>query len=101
MKALRNIFNFLQVFLVTIHTKDISPVQFVDAFMLFSESLADIHKEGTVLSIDGKTIRNSGSDKALHIVSAWCEANQLVLGQKKVDSKSNEIKAIPELLDLR
>lgn len=78
----------------------INPIQFVDAFMVFSESLAEIHKEGTVLSIDGKTIRNSGSDKALHIVSAWCEANQLVLGQKKVDRKSNEITAIPELLGL-
>jgi predicted transposase YbfD/YdcC len=39
-------------------------------------------------------------DKITHIVSAWCSANNLVLGQVKTDEKSNEITAIPELLDL-
>lgn len=53
-----------------------------------------------ILSIDGKTIRNSGKDKALHIVSAWCHNNQMVFGQTKVDSKSNEITAIPEVLKM-
>jgi predicted transposase YbfD/YdcC len=74
--------------------------QFVSAFMLFSESLATLHGANAVLSIDGKTIRNSGEGKSLHIVSAWCEANQLVLAQQKVAEKSNEISAIPRLLEL-
>ena len=41
-----------------------------------------------------------GEDKALHIVSAWCAANELVLVQEKVDAKSNEITAIPKLLKM-
>ena len=56
------------------------------------------HKE--TINVDGKTIRNSGTNKALHIVSAWCQTNQLTLAQEKVDSKSNEITALPKLLTL-
>ncbi len=52
---------------------------------------------------DGKTLKQSydrnSFQKALHIVSAWANNNKLVLGQKKVDSKSNEITAIPALLE--
>lgn len=60
------------------------------------------HKPGDVVPIDGKTIRNSGSDleRAVHLVSAWGHSNGLVLGQLSCDEKSNEITAIPELLDL-
>ncbi|WP_375471071.1 ISAs1 family transposase [uncultured Nostoc sp.] len=58
--------------------------------------------EGEVVAIDGKTLCNSydnNNDKsAIQIVSAWATTNRLVLGQVKVDEKSNEIKAIPELL---
>ncbi len=36
----------------------------------------------------------------MHIVSAWCEANQLVLAQEKIDSKSNAITALPKLIRL-
>jgi predicted transposase YbfD/YdcC len=59
---------------------------------------------GRVIAIDGKTARGSASKtkglKALHMVSAWaCEAG-LTLGQVAVDEKSNEITAIPELLEL-
>ena len=55
-----------------------------------------------VIGIDGKTLRHS-SDKgcgkaAIHMVSAWASANRLVLGQRKVEDKSNEITAIPVLL---
>ena len=50
------------------------------------------------MSIDGKTIRNSGQQNPLHIISAWCSENSMVFGQVKVKSKSNEITAIPELL---
>lgn len=76
----------------------LSPEQFVASFQEFTQSLEMI--TGEILSIDGKTILNSGSDKPLHIVSAWCHANQLVLAQQKVDNKTNEIKAIPKLLKL-
>ena len=59
--------------------------------------------EGEIISIDGKTIRGSslsGSKHAVHIVSAWASANQLGLGQVKVEEKSNEITAIPKLLNV-
>jgi len=54
------------------------------------------------VAIDGKTLRGSGSAKLgpLHLVSAWATAQQLSLGQVAVDAKSNEITAIPVLLDL-
>ena len=60
--------------------------------------------EGDIIAIDGKTLRGScddNSDKAaVHMVSAWSTANSLVLGQEKTSEKSNEITAIPELLDV-
>lgn len=54
------------------------------------------------IAIDGKTLRGSGTGKlkALHLVSAWAGSNQLILGQVATDAKSNEITAIPELLEL-
>jgi predicted transposase YbfD/YdcC len=54
------------------------------------------------VAIDGKTLRRSGSatQKPLHVVSAWATANQIILGQLAVAEKSNEIPAIPELLEL-
>lgn len=53
-----------------------------------------------VLNIDGKTMRGSGNKehKALHVISAWCDEDRISLGQKVVDEKTNEIIAIPELL---
>lgn len=57
-----------------------------------------------VIPIDGKTLRGSyereTKQKALSVVSAWLSAHRLVLGQQKVESKSNEITAIPELLKI-
>jgi predicted transposase YbfD/YdcC len=57
-----------------------------------------------VVAIDGKTVRRSGRKKAskapIHMVSACAARQRLVLGQVKVDDKSNEIVAIPRLLDL-
>ena len=57
-----------------------------------------------MVAIDGKALRRSfakGTGKrAIHMVSAWASENGVVLGQRKVDTKSNEITAIPELLDL-
>lgn len=51
-----------------------------------------------VIAIDGKTVRGAGL-RALHLVSAWAHRSGIVLGQRKVDAKSNEITAIPQLLD--
>lgn len=59
--------------------------------------------EGEVVAIDGKSVRGSrdreSGRSAIHMVSAWASANHLVLGQLKVAEHSNEIAAIPELLD--
>ncbi len=58
--------------------------------------------QGTV-AIDGKSVRGSrkgDAPRALHLVSAWAADMGLLLGQRKVDGKSNEITAIPELLRL-
>jgi hypothetical protein len=55
------------------------------------------------VNIGGKTIRGSGkagSHEALHVVSAWVGEQNLVLGQVATDEKSNEITAIPRLLDM-
>jgi hypothetical protein len=56
-----------------------------------------------VVAIDGKQLRRSHDKgigkEAIHMVSAWSVANGLVLGQRKVDEKSNEITAIPLLLE--
>ena len=58
--------------------------------------------QGQVVAIDGKSVRGSRDSasgrSAIHMVSAWASSNRLVLGQVKVDDKSNEITAIPELL---
>lgn len=57
----------------------------------------------TFVAIDGKTMRGSNKvtgTKGIHVVSAWADELNLVLGQIKTDEKSNEITAIPELLEL-
>jgi|SRR6185503_15654578 len=59
---------------------------------------------GQIINIDGKRLRGSGDERlgkrAIYMVSAWAEENEIVLGQRKVDEKSNEITAIPELLKM-
>ena len=58
---------------------------------------------GREVNIDGKTMRGSGKEgehKALHVVSAWVGQQNLVLGQLATDEKSNEITAIPQVLDM-
>ena len=54
------------------------------------------------IAIDGKTLRHSGAGSLgpLHVVSAWATANHLALGQEAIEEKSNEITAIPRLLEL-
>jgi predicted transposase YbfD/YdcC len=60
--------------------------------------------KGQVIAIDGKTVRGSHDQaigrEAIHLVSAWASQNGIALGQRKVDDRSNEITAIPELLRL-
>jgi predicted transposase YbfD/YdcC len=80
----------------------IDPKQFEKCFSEWVRQITKM-KEGTVVAIDGKTMRGTdegSGKKAVHIVSAWCSENNLVLGQVKTEDKSNEITAIPELLDL-
>jgi len=68
--------------------------------------LTELHQitEGQVIAIDGKTLRRSydtaTGKAAIHIVSAWATANHISLGQTVVDAKSNEITAIPQLLEI-
>ena len=55
-----------------------------------------------MINIDGKTICGSSNaeHKAYHVVSAWAVENQITLSQVTVNEKTNEITAIPELLDM-
>ena len=61
-----------------------------------------VNVDGKTVAIDGKTICGSGNDKhkAYHVVSAWVAENQITLGQLTTEEKSNEIAAIPELIDM-
>ncbi|KAA6311541.1 hypothetical protein EZS27_037350 [termite gut metagenome] len=80
----------------------LDPDEFEQAFLSWIKDISEL-TDGDVVSIDGKTIcgsRGGDSKRAVHIVSAWSKANQLSLGQVKVDEKSNEITAIPKLLDV-
>jgi predicted transposase YbfD/YdcC len=79
----------------------LDPTQFADCFRNWTESLRrTISAE--IVAIDGKTLRRSydrtNGKGPIHRVSAWAHENKLVLGQIKVDDKSNEITAIPELV---
>lgn len=77
--------------------------QFQLAFYEWVWAVNDI-LQGQIINIDGKQLRGSKDKvlgkRAIYMVSAWAEENELVLGQRKVDEKSNEITAIPELLKL-
>ncbi len=81
----------------------LNPVALQEAFVRWTSALASASK-GDLIAIDGKSLRRSFGDaneKAfVHMVSAWSNSNQLVLGQVKTDAKSNEITAIPRLLKL-
>jgi predicted transposase YbfD/YdcC len=79
----------------------LDPKEFQNCFLNWVKSISKlVAKE--VVAIDGKTLRhsydNGGDKKAIHMVSAWATELILVLGQVKVNEKSNEITAIPELL---
>jgi predicted transposase YbfD/YdcC len=79
----------------------LDPEQFQACFLAWMGAVRR-QTQGEIVAIDGKQLRHSydkQADKgAIHMVSAWATTNRLVLGQVKVDEKSNEITAIPELL---
>jgi len=81
----------------------LDPEAFQRSFINWVQALSEL-TEGQVIAVDGKTLRRSHDETlgkaAIHMVSAWATANHLVLGQLKVADKSNEITAIPTLLQL-
>lgn len=79
----------------------IDPSAFHRCFQKWVAALAE-KLEIKHIAIDGKTVRGSGSSKLgpLHLVSAWASEHHLSLGQVATEAKSNEITAIPELLEL-
>lgn len=81
----------------------LDPNAFQTCFVRWVDAIRD-KLPGDVVAIDGKTSRRTRDAtidlSPLHIVSAWSTDNQLVLGQVRVDEKSNEITAIPVLLDM-
>lgn len=81
----------------------LDPQHFEKCFMDWTAAVAHACG-GRLIAFDGKTIRRSfdkaSSRSAIHMISAWCGANRLVLGQLAVEQKSNEITAVPSLLAL-
>jgi predicted transposase YbfD/YdcC len=81
----------------------IKPPEFERCLLRWITALHEI-TDGQVIAIDGKTLRRSfdaaSSKAAIHMVSAWATANHISLGQVVTDAKSNEITAIPKLLEM-
>jgi predicted transposase YbfD/YdcC len=81
----------------------IKPAEFEKCLLRWITALHEV-TDGQVVAIDGKTLRRSfdaaSSKAAIHMVSAWATANSISLGQVVVDEKSNEITAIPKLLEM-
>jgi predicted transposase YbfD/YdcC len=81
----------------------INPSEFRKCFSDWSKGLAGVFAN-EIIAIDGQTLRGAKrtgeSSSPVHLVSAWAVGLRLVLGQTKVDEKSNEITAIPEVLKL-
>jgi len=82
----------------------LNPKRFQACFLSWTRAVAQL-TQGALVSLDGKTVRASfdraTASSPLHMLSAWCsDKGGLVIGQIKTDSKSNEITAIPDLLQL-
>ena len=81
----------------------IKPAEFEKCLLSWITQLHEI-SDGQIIAIDGKTLRRSfdaaSSKAAIHMVSAWATANQISLGQVVTGAKSNEISAIPKLLEM-
>lgn len=80
----------------------IDPDKFCECFASFVIAISGTLRS-QLIAIDGKTLRhsfdNADPSTSLHLISAWAADNQLTLGQLLVDGKSNEITAVPELID--
>jgi predicted transposase YbfD/YdcC len=81
----------------------LDPEALTRCFIAWTQALSEA-SGGDIVSIDGKTLRHAfdqaTATAAIPRASAWASANRLVLGQRKVDEKSNDITAIPALLRL-
>jgi predicted transposase YbfD/YdcC len=81
----------------------LNPEEFENSFLEWVKAIHEL-TEGQVIAVDGKQLRGSKDipegKEAIYMVSAWATENQLVLGQRKVDDKSNEITAVPQLLKI-
>jgi hypothetical protein len=81
----------------------LNPKPLAEVFRRWTLAMAAA-SDDKLIAIDGKALRRSfkhaGDNAFVHMVSAWSASNRVVLGQVKTDDKSNEITAIPELLDL-
>lgn len=81
----------------------IKPAEFEKCLLSWITTLQEV-TGGQIVAIDGKTLRRSfdaaSGKSAIHMVSAWATANQISLGQVVVEEKSNEITAIPKLLEM-
>ncbi len=81
----------------------LKPAEFEKCLLSWIVALHEI-SDGQVIAIDGKTLRRSfdraSGKSAIHMVSAWATVNHISLGQVVVDAKSNEITAIPKLLEV-
>jgi predicted transposase YbfD/YdcC len=82
----------------------LKPEQFKTCFIAWVKSLQSLNVDTEVIAIDGKRLCNSFDEEsnksAIHMISAFASSSKIVLAQQKVDDKSNEITAIPQLLEL-
>ena len=81
----------------------LSPEAFQERFSAWITSVREVYEGEEIVAIDGKSLRRSHDRKRgqgpLHMVSAWAVNNRVVLGQRATEAKSNEITAIPQLLE--
>jgi len=80
----------------------LNPKQLQTCFISWVKSIVT-HSKHSLINIDGKRLCNAGEagkKSFIHLVNAWSSDNEMILGQVKVGSKSNEITAIPQLLDI-
>jgi len=81
----------------------LDPDELTQCFLSWTAALSDL-SGGEIGAIDGKTLRHSfdraAAKAAIHMVSAWANSHRLVMGQVKVDDKSNEMTAIPQLVQM-
>ncbi len=81
----------------------LDPVEFRTSFLRWVQAVTHV-THGQVIGVDGKQLRRSHDNRlgkaAIYMVSAWASEAQVVLGQRKVAAKSNEMTAIPQLLDV-